>query len=658
MDLVRGPVRDAVRTSAPARATTMVGGTSAIYADVSDSVNHDMRVIFPVAAALILLILVVTLRSAVAPLYLLGAVVLEFAATLGTSVLVFQQLAGQAGVAFLLPLTLFLFVVALGTDYNILMTARLREEMLAGRTVREAVAEAVRHVAPAVGAAGLVLASSFGTLMLESDDASRQQGFAMAFGIIVASLVVSTILVPALAALAGRRAWWPGRAAGERRTPARDQGGRASTGPLESALLVRRKGRRGDAAPLLRAKPLASLYSLSSAPPEGVSSQSQAATLEFRNVSKTYDGSDTPAIQDLSFRVPAGEVCVLVGPSGCGKTTAMRLVNRMTEMSGGDILLEGTSVRTRRPADLRREIGYAIQQIGLFPHLTIEDNIATVPRLLGWSRERIRARVDELIELIGLDPDEMRGRYPAQLSGGQRQRVGVARALAADPPLLLMDEPFGAIDPINRERLQNELLRLQQRLRKTILFVTHDIDEAIKIGDRIAVLKSGGVLAQYATPAELLMAPADAFVEDFVGADRALKRLALTVAGDVALHAADDGLPFALVRDDAGRPLAWERAGERHPVRTVREDESLRDALSDLLRSPVQLGAVVDEDGRVLGVLGVDVIHELLEREDAEDARGGTAGTPSERPRPGSGRQRLLSQPRGRRLRGGQRLLP
>jgi osmoprotectant transport system ATP-binding protein len=183
-----------------------------------------------------------------------------------------------------------------------------------------------------------------------------------------------------------------------------------------------------------------------------------------------------------------------------------------------------------------------------------------------------------------------------------------------------MDEPFGAVDPINRERLQNELLGLQERLRKTIVFVTHDIDEAIKIGDRIAVLKAGGVLAQYATPAELLMQPADAFVEDFVGADRALKRLALTQAGDVALHPVDDGLPFALLRDDAGRPVAWERAGERHPVRTVREDETLRDALSDLLRSPVQLGAVIGPDGRVLGVLGVDVIHELLEKEaDAED---------------------------------------
>jgi len=349
---------------------------------------------------------------------------------------------------------------------------------------------------------------------------------------------------------------------------------------------------------------------------EGPSSHPQAATLEFRNVSKTYEGSGEPAIQDLSFEVPAGEICVLVGPSGCGKTTAMRLVNRMIEMTSGDILVGGVSVRTRQPAELRREIGYAIQQIGLFPHQTIADNIATVPRVLGWPRERIRARVDELIELIGLDPAETRDRYPAQLSGGQRQRVGVARALAADPPLMLMDEPFGAIDPINRERLQNELLRLQERIRKTIVFVTHDINEAIKLGDRVAVLKKGGVLAQYATPVELLMAPADDFVEDFVGSDRALKRLALTRASDVQLHPVDDGLPFALVRDEDGRPVAWERGAERHPVRTVRGDETLRDALSDLLRIPVELGAVVDAEGRVTGVLGLDVIHELLIRED------------------------------------------
>jgi osmoprotectant transport system ATP-binding protein len=353
---------------------------------------------------------------------------------------------------------------------------------------------------------------------------------------------------------------------------------------------------------------------------EGASSHSQAATLQFRNVSKTYPGSTEPAIVDLSFEVPAGDICVLVGPSGCGKTTAMRLVNRMIEMTSGDILLDGESVRARPPAELRREIGYAIQQIGLFPHQTIAENIATVPRLLGWSRERIRARIDELIELIGLDPAEMRDRYPAQLSGGQRQRVGVARALAADPPLLLMDEPFGAIDPINRERLQNELLRLQARLRKTIVFVTHDIDEAIKLGDRIAILKQGGVLAQYAAPAELLMAPADAFVEDFVGADRALKRLALQRVADVALRPVDDGLLFALVRDERGAPVAWERDGRRHPVLTVRPADVLRDALSEILTTEVPYAVVVDEDARVTGVLSVEVIHELLVPEARSEA--------------------------------------
>lgn len=363
------------------------------------------------------------------------------------------------------------------------------------------------------------------------------------------------------------------------------------------------------------------------AQPEGPSSHPQAATLAFRNVSKIYAGSDEPAIQDLSFEVPAGEICVLVGPSGCGKTTAMRLVNRMIEMTGGDILLDGQSVRDRQPADLRREIGYAIQQIGLFPHQTIGDNIATVPRLLGWSRERVRARVDELIELIGLEPDEMRGRFPAQLSGGQRQRVGVARALAADPPLMLMDEPFGAIDPINRERLQNELLNLQARIRKTIVFVTHDIDEAIKMGDRIAVLKKGGVLAQYAPPAELLMKPADAFVEDFVGADRALKRLALQRVGELSLHGADNGLPYALVRDETGHPQAWERDGRRHPVLTVRPDELLRDALSELLVSEVPYGAVVDGEGHVDGVISVDLIHAVL----APEAEG-TAAEPQAEP--------------------------
>ena len=232
-----------------------------------------------------------------------------------------------------------------------------------------------------------------------------------------------------------------------------------------------------------------------------------AATLEFKDATKRYPGADHAAVDSLSLEVPAGEICVLVGPSGCGKTTAMRMVNRMIDMTSGDILLDGESVKSRAPAELRRQIGYAIQQIGLFPHLTVAQNIATVPKLLGWDKGRISARVDELLELVSLDPSETRDRFPAQLSGGQRQRVGVARALAVDPPLMLMDEPFGAIDPINRERLQNEFLRLQQEIRKTIVFVTHDIDEAIKMGDRIAVLQKGGKLAQYSPPAELLMYP-------------------------------------------------------------------------------------------------------------------------------------------------------
>ena len=339
--------------------------------------------------------------------------------------------------------------------------------------------------------------------------------------------------------------------------------------------------------------------------------------IRLDRVGKTYpDGS--VAVGELSLDIPRDEICILIGPSGCGKTTTLQMINRLVEPTSGRIFLDGNDVTDADPVELRRRMGYVIQQIGLFPHQTIAANIGTVPRLLGWKKERISARVDELLELVGLPPDVYRGRYPAQVSGGQRQRVGVARALAADPPLMLMDEPFGAIDPINRERLQNELLRLQQSIRKTIVFVTHDIDEAIKLGDRIAILKQGGVLAQYATPAELLMAPADAFVEDFVGADRALKRLALTRVGDLELRSVGDGLPFALIRDEAGRPVAWERAGERHPVHTVGSGESVRDVLSELLLSPLALGAVIDGEGRVQGVLDVELIHQLLERESVE----------------------------------------
>jgi osmoprotectant transport system ATP-binding protein len=249
-----------------------------------------------------------------------------------------------------------------------------------------------------------------------------------------------------------------------------------------------------------------------------------AATVEFDHVAKSYPGTDEPAIRDLSLEVPAGKVTIFIGPSGSGKTTAMRLVNRMIELTSGDVRVDGVSVRDQSPADLRRGIGYAIQQIGLFPHQTVAENIATVPKLLGWDHARTRKRVEELLDVVGLEP-AMGKRYPAQLSGGQRQRVGVARALAADPPLLLMDEPFGAIDPITRTRLQEEFRRLQSDLEKTVIFVTHDIDEALKLGDRIAVLKPGGVLAQYSTAEELVRSPADAFVEEFVGAERMIARL-------------------------------------------------------------------------------------------------------------------------------------
>ena len=377
-----------------------------------------------------------------------------------------------------------------------------------------------------------------------------------------------------------------------------------------------------------------------------------ASSVEFREITKRYPGQAEPAIKSLSLEVPAGEICILVGPSGCGKTTALRLVNRMIELSGGDILIDGQSIRRRPAAELRRGIGYVIQQVGLFPHLTIGDNIATVPKLLGWDKRRTAKRVDELLDLVSL-PADIRDRYPAQLSGGQRQRVGVARALAADPPLMLMDEPFGAVDPINRERLQNQFLRLQSEIKKTILFVTHDIDEAIKMGDRVAVLQKGGVLAQYATPPELLMNPASDFVEDFVGADRALKRLSLLRVRDIdlwkaplarrgepssevraAMQQAD--VPHPLLVDDDERPLGWlserdlqletvpERA-DSSPDPILDLEDVLRDALSNLLRSDTQYGPVVDERGRVAGVLSVEIISHFLSSARAAELATGPA---------------------------------
>ncbi|MBW3627259.1 MAG: ATP-binding cassette domain-containing protein, partial [Actinobacteria bacterium] len=249
--------------------------------------------------------------------------------------------------------------------------------------------------------------------------------------------------------------------------------------------------------------------------------------IRLEHLTKRFAGGRV-AVDDLTLEVGEGQLCVLVGPSGSGKTTTMKMVNRLVEPTSGRILLDGEDVTTADPVRLRRRIGYVIQQIGLFPHQTVATNVATVPRLLGWDRRRTDERVDELLELVGLDAAEFRDRYPHQLSGGQRQRVGVARALGADPPVLLMDEPFGAIDPITRERLQNEFLRLQAELRKTIVFVTHDVGEAVKLGDTIAVLAQGGRLAQHDVPAAILGRPASEFVAEFVGADRGLKRLEVT----------------------------------------------------------------------------------------------------------------------------------
>jgi osmoprotectant transport system ATP-binding protein len=348
--------------------------------------------------------------------------------------------------------------------------------------------------------------------------------------------------------------------------------------------------------------------------------------IRLESVRKQY-ASGLVAVDDLSLDVRDGEVCVLVGPSGCGKTTILRMINRLIEPTGGKILVDGDDILKIDPVELRRRIGYVIQQVGLFPHQTVGTNVATVPRLLGWDRTRVNERVDELLSVVGLPAGEYRNRYPSELSGGQRQRVGVARALAADPPIMLMDEPFGAIDPVTRTQLQDEFLRLQKTLRKTIVFVTHDIDEAVKMGDRIAILQIGGHLAQYDPPDQLLASPANEFVADFVGRDRALKRLRIRYIDLDALHTpptADD-LPAARteletnplvvmngdvmngdVTNGEGRIAVLARGDETPaPVPTVAHDRPLQDVLALMLERHTAWVAVT-ENGRYRGLLGID----------------------------------------------------
>ena len=310
---------------------------------------------------------------------------------------------------------------------------------------------------------------------------------------------------------------------------------------------------------------------------ESNTANSSCATIVLEDLTKQYPGQAVPAVDHVTMEIPAGEIVVLVGPSGCGKTTTMKMINRLIEPTSGRVLIDGVDAMTLEPDAHRRSIGYVIQQIGLFPHMTIADNIGLVPRMEKWSRSRIHTRVDELLELVGLDPADYRNRYPRQLSGGQQQRVGVARALAVDPPVMLMDEPFGATDPITRERLQNEFLRLQRELRKTIVFVTHDFDEALKMGDRIAVLRDRSEIVQYDTPRAILAAPADDYVASFIGSGGQLKRLGLIPISEATLH-----------------PYPAQANGS---LPTVVDDRTLRDCLDAMLAAGSESTVVINRAG-------------------------------------------------------------
>jgi len=364
--------------------------------------------------------------------------------------------------------------------------------------------------------------------------------------------------------------------------------------------------------------------------------------IELVDVTKRYPGQQEPAVDNVSMHIPAGEIVVLVGPSGCGKTTTMKMINRLIEPTEGKILLDGDNVIERDVDELRRHIGYVIQAGGLFPHMTVAQNVGMVPGLLGWDKQRTTARVDEMLDLVGLEPGAFRSRYPRQLSGGQQQRVGVARALAADPPVLLMDEPFGAVDPITRARLQDELIRLQDELGKTIVFVTHDFDEAVKLGDRIAVLAQGSRIVQYDTPAEILTNPADEYVSEFVGAGAALKQLTLTRvrdveldeavtvpvggdAADAARRARQDGRSHVVLLDDRGRPLRWlslrdlEQDGVTRDTRrddtleSVSTASTLNDALDQMLTSSHGVVLVCGRDNAYAGAIRVDTIMAAMQ---------------------------------------------
>ena len=372
--------------------------------------------------------------------------------------------------------------------------------------------------------------------------------------------------------------------------------------------------------------------------------------IQLKDLTKIYPGQTEPAVKSVSMDIPEGEIVVLVGPSDCGKTTTMKMVNRLIEPSSGEIYLSGENVTKVNADKLRRRIGYVIQQIGLFPHQTIHDNIATVPKLLGWDKKKIDERVDELLETVGLDPATFKDRYPKELSGGQRQRIGVARAMSADPDVMLMDEPFGAIDPITRERLQNEFLRLQEEIHKTIIFVTHDIDEAVKMGDRIAILRQQSVIAQFDTPETILTAPADEFVEDFIGSGASLKRLNLSRVRDVDYQSdvptgtydesrdvlynrlRDSAWTAMLMLDEDRRPVRWLRppdfkrqnadlrqVGLPHEAQ-VEPQATLADALNEMIVSNAGCAVVVDGHQRYQGVVDIDTIMRAIQgMRDATD---------------------------------------